>query len=204
MKKITVASVWLLLVASLASAQGPILTPKPSPVPRVNGPAVFGVRPGSPFLYAIPATGERPMAYDVAGLPPGLSVDAATGRISGFLRAKGEYPVVLKVRNRLGTAEKKFRIVCGDTIALTPPMGWSSWYMAYTNISDAMIRAQAKAMVDSGLADHGYVYINLDDGWNIKLESADPVIGGPSARRVGRPPHQQELPRHEGPLRLRP
>ena len=38
-----------------------ILTPKPGPIPRINGPIVFGVRPGSPFLYAIPATGTRPM-----------------------------------------------------------------------------------------------------------------------------------------------
>jgi alpha-galactosidase len=184
MKKTVVVSVLVLLVSIAASAQGPILTPKPSPAPRVNGPAVFGVRPGAPFLYAIPATGERPMEYAVAGLPPGLSLDPKTGRISGFLREKGAYPVVLKARNRLGTAEKKFRIVCGEAIALTPPMGWSSWYMAYTNISDAMIRAQAKAMVDSGLADHGYVYVNIDDGWNIKLESTDPGIGGPAPKAI--------------------
>lgn len=186
MKKNAVASVLLLLfLSAVASAQGQILTPKPSPAPRVNGPAVFGVRPGSPFLYAIPATGERPLEYAVAGLPAGLSLDPKTGRISGFLRERGEYPVVLRVSNRLGKAEKKFKIVCGDTVALTPPMGWSSWYMAYTNISDAMIRAQAKAMADSGLADHGYVYVNIDDGWNIKLESADPAVGGPARDASG-------------------
>ena len=35
-----------------------ILTPPAPATPRINGPDVFGVRPGSPFLYTIPATGR--------------------------------------------------------------------------------------------------------------------------------------------------
>ncbi len=35
-----------------------VLTPKPSPKPRLNGAKVFGVRPGSPVLFTIPATGR--------------------------------------------------------------------------------------------------------------------------------------------------
>ena len=42
-----------------------LLTPKEQPAPRINGPSVFGVRPGSPFLYTIPATGERPIRFSV-------------------------------------------------------------------------------------------------------------------------------------------
>ena len=48
-----------------------ILTPKPGPAPRINGARVFGVRPGSPFLFTIPATGERPMTFAVDDLPDG-------------------------------------------------------------------------------------------------------------------------------------
>ena len=40
-----------------------ILTPKPGPKPRINGPKVFGVRPGSPFLFTIPATGNQPISF---------------------------------------------------------------------------------------------------------------------------------------------
>jgi len=170
-----------LFLAALAiplAAQPSSLTPKPSPAPRINGPMVYGCRPGSPFAYTIPATGQRPMEFSAAGLPSGLTLDAKTGRITGTLARKGTHAMMLRVRNALGKAERPFRIVCGDTIALTPPMGWSSWYMAYTNISDKMVRAQAKAMVSSGLVDHGYSYINIDDGWNIKPDSKDPVIGG--------------------------
>ena len=48
-----------------------VLTPKPPATPRINGPKVFGVRPGHPFLYTIPATGERPMEFGVDDLPAG-------------------------------------------------------------------------------------------------------------------------------------
>jgi alpha-galactosidase len=165
------------LLSSLAAQTRP-LTPRPAASPRINGPGIYGCRPGSPFAYAIPATGERPIAFAAEGLPRGLRLDVKTGRITGTVSARGTYPVVLRATNARGAAEKKLRIVCGDTIALTPPMGWSSWYMAYTGISDAMIRSQAEAMVSSGLADHGYTYINIDDGWNIKLKSSDPAVGG--------------------------
>src|SRR5580698_5749720 len=34
-----------------------LLTPPPPSKPHINGPEVYGVRPGSPFLYRIPCTG---------------------------------------------------------------------------------------------------------------------------------------------------
>ena len=40
-----------------------LLTPPPPREPRINGPKVYGVRPGSPFLYRIPCTGKRPMRF---------------------------------------------------------------------------------------------------------------------------------------------
>jgi alpha-galactosidase len=177
---------FLIPVLSIAAADGEksILTPPTPPRPRINGPKIFGVRPNAPFLYAIPATGDRPMEFFTEGLPPGLTLDSKTGRISGTIRKRGEHCVMLRVRNALGVAGRPFRIVVGDRIALTPPMGWSSWYMAYADISDQMIRNQAEAMIRSGLADHGYSYVNIDDGWNIKLNSDDPLIGG--APRDGR------------------
>ena len=52
-----------------------ILTPKPAATPRINGARIFGVRPGSEFLYTIPATGLRPMAF-AAMVPSDLTVTA--------------------------------------------------------------------------------------------------------------------------------
>jgi len=60
-----------------------ILTPKPGPEPRINGPTVYGCRPGSPFIYRIPCTGERPIAFTANKLPGGLKLDKATGIITG-------------------------------------------------------------------------------------------------------------------------
>src|ERR1017187_6773294 len=96
-----------------------ILTPPAPATPRINGPDVFGVRPGSPFLYTIPATGDRPMTFSAKNLPRGLKLDAQTGRITGKLKKQGETIVTLVAQNALGSAEKKFRIVVADQIALT-------------------------------------------------------------------------------------
>ena len=40
-----------------------ILTPAPGPTPAINGPDVYGVRPGSPVIYRIPTTGRRPIQF---------------------------------------------------------------------------------------------------------------------------------------------
>jgi alpha-galactosidase len=57
------------------------------------------------------------------------------------------------------------RVVAEDTVAPTPPMGWNSWNHFAGKIDDATIRAQADAMVASGMRDAGYRYINIDDTW---------------------------------------
>lgn len=53
----------------------------------------------------------------------------------------------------------------GATLAAAPPMGWSTWNHFHHDISDALIRQQADAMVASGMRDAGYVYVNIDGGW---------------------------------------
>src|ERR1019366_5235584 len=49
-----------------------ILTPQPPHQPHINGARIFGVRPEHPFLFTIPATGDRPMTFGVKGPPAGL------------------------------------------------------------------------------------------------------------------------------------
>lgn len=145
-----------------------ILTPKPSPKPRINSPAVFGVRPGSPFLYTIAATGERPMTFSAEGLPQGLSLDPQTGRITGKLTEKGEIEVNLQAKNALGTASKTLLIRVGDKIALTPPMGWNDWNCWGEQIDQQKMLNAAKVIKETGLADHGWSYVNIDDTWQGK------------------------------------
>jgi alpha-galactosidase len=52
-----------------------------------------------------------------------------------------------------------------DRLADTPPMGWNSWNHFADKVTDADLRAAADAMVASGMKDAGYVYVNIDDGW---------------------------------------
>ena len=52
-----------------------------------------------------------------------------------------------------------------DTPYETPTMGWSSWNTFGVNISEQIIKQQARAMVVQGFADVGYKYLNIDDGF---------------------------------------
>jgi alpha-galactosidase len=142
-----------------------ILTPKESPKPQINCARVFGVRPGSPFLFTIAATGTRPISFEAQGLPDGLALDKQSAQIKGKIEKAGTYSVTLKATNSLGTSNRELKIVVGDQIALTPPMGWNSWNCWAANVSDKNVRASAKAMADSGLINHGWIYINIDDTW---------------------------------------
>jgi alpha-galactosidase len=158
-----------------------ILTPKPGPKPRITGPKVFGVRPGNPFLFTVTATGSCPVSFGAKGLPAGLSIDSETGQITGSVKQKGEYKVTLIVKNDLGIAQRDFRIVVGDTIALTPPMGWNSWNCWACAVDDLKVCESAKAMVDTGLISHGWSYINIDDCWmRTERQRNDPNIGPPA------------------------
>ena len=157
-----------------------ILTPPPSPKPRINGAQIFGVRPSSPFLFTIAATGDRPMTFSAHGLPRGLQLDPQNGRITGSLTRMGEYHVILRAKNSLGSARRKFKIVCGNQIALTPQMGWNSWNCFAWTVSEDKVKAAADEMVRSGLINHGWTYINVDDFWqNNRAPGNDPTLKGP-------------------------
>ncbi len=155
-----------------------ILTPKPGPAPRINGPKVYGARPGNPFLYRIPATGQRPMRFE-ADLPAGLVLDPQTGIITGTTPPRGEYRVTLRATNAHGSAQRVLKIVSGDLLALTPPMGWNHWYAHYHRVTDKLIREAADAMVRTGMADVGYQYVSIDDCWMNAPKHSDPLRVGP-------------------------
>ena len=157
-----------------AGEEAVILTPKPPRTPRINGARVFGVRPGHPFLFTIPATGQRPMEFAVDGLPEGLKVDAADRPDHWLDREPRRVPRHVPGQKCAGQGERKFKIVCGDTLALTPHMGWNSWYIWEGHVSDKIMRAAADAMVSTGMINHGYMYVNIDDCWAVKPGSDDP------------------------------
>jgi alpha-galactosidase len=164
------------------------LTPSPRAEPRINGPSVVGARPHVPFLYTVPVTGERPIEFGVDRLPAGLRLDTSTGQIFGQATLDGKeilkngydgtstfphvdsvgglmYDVVLTARNSRGAASKKFRIYIGEEICRTPPLGWNSWNCWAGAVDQDKVLRSARAMVASGLINHGWTYINIDDTW---------------------------------------
>ncbi len=154
-----------------------ILTPKPAETPRLNGAKVVGVGSCSPFLFRIPVTGIRPMTFSAKNLPEGLMLDRQTGIISGSIKKAGEYVVKLKAENSRGKATRVLKIVVGGRLALTPPMGWNSWNSLGYLVSEEKVRTTADILVKSGLADHGYRYINTDIGWEpMQRDATGPII----------------------------
>jgi alpha-galactosidase len=169
----------LLIVPAEGNKPSELRTPPPKPQPRINGPLVYGARPGHPFLYRIPCQGERPIHFSVKGLPNGLKLDPETGIISGTTPPQGEYPLVIEAKNTKGKNKRNFRIISGKKLALTPPMGWNHWYAHYDRITDPMMREAADVMISSGMADVGYQYVNIDDCWMNTPKNSDPKRVGP-------------------------
>lgn len=134
--------------------------------PAIHGPRVTGGTPGRPFLFRVPATGEGPLRFQARGLPAGLTIEAATGIISGKLAAAGESNVRIEVSGPGGKAARVLRIVAGpDALALTPPMGWNSWNVWGPAVDQQKVLDAADWLVRSGLAAHGYQYVVIDDVW---------------------------------------
>ncbi len=64
-------------------------------------------------------------------------------------------------------------------LALTPPMGWNSWNKFACNVSEDLIKGMADAVVKSGMKDAGYVYVNIDDCWQVSRDASGNIVVDP-------------------------
>lgn len=148
-----------------------------SPVPAIHGPRVVGSTPGRPFLFLIPTTGQGPLTFTAKNLPAGLSLNKNTGIISGSLKSAGSTIVDITVKGPQGTAKRELAIVGGQhKLAQTPPLGWNSWNVWAGAVDAAKTRAAADAMLKSGLAAHGFQYVNIDDTWEGKRDASGEIL----------------------------
>lgn len=164
-----------------------MIIPRTSPEPEIHAPRIVGATPGIPFIFLVPATGEKPLIYKAVGLPMGLRLNPETGVITGSLRKAGSSIVKLTVKGPRGVTHGLLNIVGGShKLALTPPMGWNSWYTYATGVTEDEMKAATQVLLNSGLASHGYQYVNIDDGWedsrdangNIRANSKFPDMKG--------------------------
>jgi len=136
--------------------------------PSINGPDIYGASANKPFLYAVPATGQRPLRFEAEGLPEGLHINVSNGQITGSVKKEGDFNILLKAENIHGKNEKEFCISTVKGLALTPPMGWNSWNAWRKWVDDAKMREAADSLVSRGLAARGYAYVNIDSCWQGK------------------------------------
>ncbi|CAJ0834245.1 15173_t:CDS:2 [Entrophospora sp. SA101] len=60
---------------------------------------------------------------------------------------------------------KGFKSGLENGVGRTPAMGWNSWNKFGCNINETLIRDITDALIETGLSDVGYQYVNLDDCW---------------------------------------
>lgn len=159
------ASAVALAPCSTARAQTVTISMTPPPAtPALRAPFRFGALPASPLLFAIPATGEAPLTFAATGLPSGLTLDSSSGIISGTTPAAGSYPVAVTVTSSAGTATATYTLVSGNTLALTPPMGWNSYDSFGASVTEQDMVDQAEA-VRASLQPFGWNYVVVDYRW---------------------------------------
>lgn len=108
--------VTLIAHTSLGDANGSLqFVVNPPAITSGLYPTSFGI--GTDFNYQISANGG-PTSYDAIGLPPGLELDQATGRISGVVNLSGSYNVTLIAHTPYGDAVGNLSIT---VIALVTP-----------------------------------------------------------------------------------
>jgi alpha-galactosidase len=105
------------------------------------------------------------MKFTAGALPQGVTLDASTGMLTGCLQEPGRHFLALSAENERGRTSFEVELVVGEDIALTPPMGWNSWNAWGGKVNADRVREAAQAMIELGLADFGWSYINIDDGW---------------------------------------
>ncbi len=172
------AAAWLLLTAGCLCAQN--LSPntnlnareeqiiaavKPAAAPQFNGARIVGIRPGTPFLQTLAVTGTRPVTFSANKLPDGLSLDSKTGIISGSLNRAGEYTIKVAAKNSAGKAKTEIKILCGDTLALTPPLGWNSYDAFGDNVVESEVLANARYVAET-LQPVGWDTVVVDYCWS--------------------------------------
>jgi alpha-galactosidase len=66
--------------------------------------------------------------------------------------------------------------VPSNGLAKTPPMGWNSWNKFAGKVDDAAVRGMADAIVSTGMKDAGYIYVNIDDTWELNRDARGNIL----------------------------
>jgi hypothetical protein len=168
----------LFLTANLASAQTVssdsqltereqqiVAVSKAGAAPQFNGAHIVGIHPNTPLIYSLAVSGTRPLEFSAKQLPAGLTLDSKTGIINGTLVKSGEFTFTASAKNSAGKASAKIEIVCGDALALTPPMGWNSYDAFGDNVVESEVLANARYLAEK-MQPVGWDTVVVDYCWS--------------------------------------
>ncbi|KAH8878914.1 glycoside hydrolase [Thozetella sp. PMI_491] len=68
----------------------------------------------------------------------------------------------------LQAAREARAAAAADAVGRLPALGWNSWNAFNIDIDEKKVITAAKKIVELGLKDAGYIYVNIDDGWSVK------------------------------------
>ena len=159
----------------------------PPATPRIQPPFVIGAVRSTPFLYTVPATGQAPLTFAATGLPPGLTLRASSGIISGTAPAAGSYSDGRHGHQRRGSANATLTLVSGTMLRPTPPLGWNSYDSFGASIKESEVVRQAQAMKTT-LQPFGWNTVVVDYRWYDPEDSARqqrPLLPSSSKYPVG-------------------
>jgi len=138
---------------------------KTGAAPQFNGAHIVGVHPNTPLICSLAVSGTRPLEFSAKQLPAGLTLDARTGIITGALAEKGEFTFTASAKNSAGRTSTKIKIVCGDALALTPPMGWNSYDAFGDNVVESEMLANARCLAEK-MQPVGWDTVVVDYCWS--------------------------------------
>jgi alpha-galactosidase len=113
----------------------------------------FRIRPEGPNLHVL-------ISYDGGGKDEAVAIPAPASEMNP--PAKIDPPALADLHD--------------NGLARTPPMGWNSWNHFAERVDDRVVRGAADAMVASGMAAAGYVYINIDDTWEAGRDAQGNIV----------------------------
>ena len=117
--------------------------------------------------------------YDLVVIGTGTVASVAASRSSASTGSGGTRDAAAEI-----THHHIAHLPAGSVVALTqplateepglapaPPMGWNSWNHFGCDVTEGLIRETADAMVESGMREAGYAYVNIDDCWHGQRDS---------------------------------
>lgn len=136
-------------------------------IPKINMPSIIGASKNKPILVRVATIGKRPIEYFAKNLPKGLKLNGNI--LEGKVENDGNYEFTLIAKNDLGEHEKKITLEIKDqNMLVTPLLGFTTWNAFESAVTQKDVEETAQLLVNLGISEYGYSYVNTDSGWQEK------------------------------------